>query len=58
MIVHTNLYGKIYQPIWIGCMITFCLILAFGMQVPTLLGKWGTYSVLKIIKCLIIYLFF
>lgn len=50
MIVHTNLYGKIYQPIWIGCMITFCLILAFGMQIPTLLGKWGTYSVLKIIK--------
>lgn len=43
MIVHTSLYSKIYRPIWIAIMITFCLILAFGMQVPTLLGLWGMY---------------
>lgn len=43
MIVHTSLYSRIYRPIWIGSMIAFCLVLAFGMQVPTLLGIWGMY---------------
>lgn len=41
MIVHTSLYSRIYRPMWIASMIIFCLILAFGMQVPTLLGVWG-----------------
>ncbi|VVC28357.1 G protein-coupled receptor, rhodopsin-like,GPCR, rhodopsin-like, 7TM [Cinara cedri] len=44
MIVHTSLYNSIYRPIWIALMITFCLILAFGMQVPTLLGVWGEFK--------------
>jgi len=41
MIVHASLYGLIYRPIWIACMIAFCLVVAFGTQVPTLLGVWG-----------------
>ncbi|XP_050442725.1 G-protein coupled receptor moody-like isoform X2 [Adelges cooleyi] len=44
MIVHTSLYSRIYRPIWIAFMITFCLVLAFGMQVPTLLGVWGEFK--------------
>ncbi|XP_025410043.1 G-protein coupled receptor moody-like isoform X2 [Sipha flava] len=44
MIVHTSLYSRIYRPIWIASMIAFCLTLALGMQIPTLLGIWGEYK--------------
>ncbi|KAL1138737.1 hypothetical protein AAG570_008799 [Ranatra chinensis] len=44
MIAHYGIYTKIYRPIWIGCMIIFCWLLSFGMQIPTFIGIWGTYS--------------
>ncbi|XP_046664435.1 G-protein coupled receptor moody isoform X3 [Homalodisca vitripennis] len=44
MIAHYGMYTKIYKPIWIAAMITFCCTLSIVMQVPTLLGYWGQYA--------------
>nr|XP_018899885.1 PREDICTED: uncharacterized protein LOC109032282 [Bemisia tabaci] len=44
MITHYAVYKKIYRTPFIVAMILFCWIFSFGMQIPTLLGKWGTYA--------------
>ncbi|KAJ9591271.1 hypothetical protein L9F63_002204, partial [Diploptera punctata] len=44
MITHHNMYNKIYKKIWIALMITFCWVLSFGMQMPTLFGVWGEFG--------------
>ncbi|XP_022175886.1 G-protein coupled receptor moody isoform X1 [Myzus persicae] len=44
MIVHSSLYSIVYRPIWITSMIILCIIISFGMLVPTLLGKWGKFE--------------
>ncbi len=41
MIAHYTVYSKIYRPINVAAMIIFCLLLSFGMQIPTLFGVWG-----------------
>jgi len=46
MIVHSSLYSIVYRPIWITSMIILCLIISFGMLIPTLLGKWGMYLII------------
>lgn len=44
MIAHYTVYNRIYRPINVVGMIAFCLLLSFGMQIPTLLGVWGKSS--------------
>lgn len=44
MIVHSSLYSIVYRPIWITSMIMLCLIISFGMLIPTLLSKWGKFE--------------
>ncbi|XP_076282791.1 G-protein coupled receptor moody isoform X2 [Lasioglossum baleicum] len=44
MIAHHGLYSKVYKKYWIASMIIFCWIFSYGMQVPTLLGVWGTFD--------------
>ena len=41
MITSNSVYTRIYKPHWIACMIGFCWIFSFVMQVPTLVGAWG-----------------
>ncbi|XP_061402671.1 G-protein coupled receptor moody-like, partial [Musca vetustissima] len=44
MIAHHNSYGKIYKRHWIAAMIVFCWVFSYGMQLPTLVGAWGTFG--------------
>ncbi|XP_075158497.1 G-protein coupled receptor moody isoform X2 [Haematobia irritans] len=44
MIAHHNSYGKIYKRHWIAAMIVFCWVFSYGMQLPTLVGAWGTFA--------------
>lgn len=44
MIAHHNAYAKIYKQHWIGGMIAFCWLFAYGMQLPTLFGIWGVFG--------------
>lgn len=41
MIAHHGIYARIYKKHWIAAMIIFCWLFSYGMQVPTLIGKWG-----------------
>lgn len=44
MIAHHSSYGKIYKRHWIAAMIIFCWVFSYGMQLPTLVGAWGTFD--------------
>ncbi|XP_046802141.1 G-protein coupled receptor moody isoform X1 [Lucilia cuprina] len=44
MIAHHSSYGKIYKRHWIAAMIIFCWVFSYGMQLPTLVGAWGTFG--------------
>lgn len=44
MIAHHSSYGKIYKRHWIAAMIVFCWVFSYGMQLPTLVGAWGTFG--------------
>nr|XP_036218303.1 G-protein coupled receptor moody isoform X1 [Bactrocera oleae]XP_036218304.1 G-protein coupled receptor moody isoform X1 [Bactrocera oleae]XP_036218305.1 G-protein coupled receptor moody isoform X1 [Bactrocera oleae]XP_036218306.1 G-protein coupled receptor moody isoform X1 [Bactrocera oleae] len=44
MIAHHASYAKIYRKHWIAVMIIFCWAFSYGMQLPTLLGVWGTFD--------------
>ncbi|XP_055844569.1 G-protein coupled receptor moody [Episyrphus balteatus] len=44
MIAHHSAYAKIYKRHWIGVMIAFCWLFAYGMQLPTLFGIWGRFG--------------
>lgn len=44
MIAHHASYAKIYKKHWIVVMIIFCWAFSYGMQLPTLLGVWGTFD--------------
>uniref|UniRef100_A0A0K8VJ00 G-protein coupled receptor moody n=2 Tax=Bactrocera latifrons TaxID=174628 RepID=A0A0K8VJ00_BACLA len=44
MIAHHASYAKIYKKHWIAVMIIFCWSFSYGMQLPTLLGVWGTFG--------------
>ncbi|CAB3379958.1 Hypothetical predicted protein [Cloeon dipterum] len=44
MIAHHNMYARVYRKHWIACMIAFCWIFSYGMQMPTLLGVWGSFG--------------
>ncbi|XP_021951462.1 G-protein coupled receptor moody [Folsomia candida] len=55
MITSHKLYSRIYKPVGIGCMIAFCWVFSFLMQLPTLLGVWGKFGYDKRLKtCTII----
>lgn len=41
MITHHSLYARIYKRQWIACMLLFCWLFSYGMQLPTLLNVWG-----------------
>ena len=41
MIAHHAMYTKLYKPVYVAAMIVFCLVLSFGLQIPTLFGVWG-----------------
>nr|XP_036222237.1 protein trapped in endoderm-1-like [Bactrocera oleae] len=44
MIAHHASYAKIYKKHWIAIMIIFWWASSYGMQIPTLLGVWGTFD--------------
>ncbi|KAF4526981.1 hypothetical protein B566_EDAN001528 [Ephemera danica] len=44
MIAHHNLYARVYRRHWIAAMIAFCWLFSYGMQMPTLLGVWGSFG--------------
>ncbi|XP_037943811.1 G-protein coupled receptor moody isoform X2 [Teleopsis dalmanni] len=44
MIAHHSCYEKIYKKHWIALMLIFCWMFSYGMQLPTLLGVWGTFG--------------
>lgn len=44
MIAHHTSYSKIYKRHWIAAMIVFCWVFSYGMQLPTLVGAWGTFG--------------
>lgn len=44
MIAHHSVYGRIYRRHWIAAMIVFCWVFSYGMQLPTLMGVWGTFG--------------
>ncbi|XP_055912322.1 G-protein coupled receptor moody [Eupeodes corollae] len=44
MIAHHSAYAKIYKRHWIGVMIAFCWLFAYGMQLPTLFAVWGKFD--------------
>ncbi|XP_059482548.1 G-protein coupled receptor moody-like [Neocloeon triangulifer] len=51
-IVHCQMYERIYTPLRTAAMIVFCWLVSFLMQLPTLLGVWGTYGYdEKLFKC-------
>lgn len=50
MIAHYNIYSAVYRPLNVAAMILLCLMLSFGMQLPTLLGIWGEYKYNDILK--------
>lgn len=41
MITHHSVYARIYKKVWIACMIIFCWVFSYGMQLPTLFKVWG-----------------
>ncbi|KAL5275892.1 hypothetical protein ACFFRR_001616 [Megaselia abdita] len=44
MIAHHSAYAKIYKNHWIGLMIAFCWLFAYGMQMPTFFKVWGAFG--------------
>lgn len=44
MIAHHSAYSKIYKNHWIGLMIAFCWLFAYGMQMPTFFKVWGEFG--------------
>ncbi|XP_058792835.1 G-protein coupled receptor moody isoform X2 [Phymastichus coffea] len=44
MIAHHGLYGRVYKKQWIALMIFFCWAFSYGMQIPALVGSWGSFA--------------
>ncbi|KAI8432335.1 hypothetical protein MSG28_004749 [Choristoneura fumiferana] len=44
MIAHYSCYARVYNKYNIALMIIFSWMFAYGMQIPTLIGKWGKFA--------------